>query len=134
MKEVLVDTDIISFYLKNEPIVLQNLENYLQNGQTLYISRASFFEIKAGLAYKDAFAKDKKFMELLSKATILEITEASSLISAEIYADLRKKGIIVQEMDLLNAGIALSNNLQMCTNNTKHYQAIKDLDLVNWTI
>ena len=132
MKQVIIDTDIISYYLRKMPVVISNLENYLQTNQTLYISRASFFEIKSGLAYKNAFAKNKKFDEILEKITVLEITEKSTLISAEIYADLRKKGIIVQEMDILNAGVALENDLIMCTNNIKHYQPVNELELINW--
>jgi len=51
--------------------------------------------------------------------------------SAEIYADLRKKGKEIGHTDTLIAGIAIANNLQLVTNNTDHFEQIKNLEIDN---
>ncbi len=51
--------------------------------------------------------------------------------SAEIYTDLRKKGKEIGHTDTLIAGIAIANNLQLVTNNTDHFEQIKNLEIDN---
>ncbi|MBL7729521.1 MAG: hypothetical protein JNM68_17625 [Dinghuibacter sp.] len=50
-----------------------------------------------------------------------------------IQADLKRKGIPIGHTDTLIAGIAISNKLQLVTNNTEHFKRIKGLKIANWT-
>ncbi len=50
-----------------------------------------------------------------------------------IQADLRKKGAEIGHTDTLIAGIAITSDLQLVTNNTNHFKRIKGLNLENWT-
>ena len=52
--------------------------------------------------------------------------------AAEIYADLRKAGQAIGHTDCLIAGIALTNGLQLVTNNTDHFKRVKGLEIINW--
>jgi predicted nucleic acid-binding protein len=63
---------------------------------------------------------------------ILPLTLSATRRAAEIYANLRKKGEPIGHTDCLIAGIALSNNLQLVTNNIDHFKRIKGLEIVNW--
>jgi tRNA(fMet)-specific endonuclease VapC len=54
--------------------------------------------------------------------------------SAKIYADLRKKGTPLDDIDLLIAGVAIANNLVLITHNQKHFSKIEGLELENWTL
>jgi len=53
--------------------------------------------------------------------------------AAEIQADLRKKGREIGHTDTLIAGIAITSELQLVTNNTEHFKRIKGLEIANWT-
>ena len=61
-----------------------------------------------------------------------EIWVSAAKQAAEIYANLRKKGQSIGHTDCLIAGIALTNNLQLVTNNIDHFKRIKGLEIVNW--
>ena len=54
--------------------------------------------------------------------------------SANIQADLRKKGTEIGHTDTLIAGIAITSNLQLITNNTAHFKRIKGLEIANWAL
>jgi tRNA(fMet)-specific endonuclease VapC len=65
---------------------------------------------------------------------IISLTEESVKISTQIYADLRRKGTPVDDIDLLIAGVAIANNLVLITHNQKHFGKIKGLELEDWTL
>jgi tRNA(fMet)-specific endonuclease VapC len=133
MKEVLVDTDILSYYLfKDYPILTKNFNNYLDTIEYINIARPTIFEVESGLRSKNAFAKLDKFQDFITKHKILELTEHSAHLSAKIYANLRQTGLHSGVNDLYIAGIALANNLTICTNNVKDYENISNLQIVNW--
>jgi tRNA(fMet)-specific endonuclease VapC len=53
-------------------------------------------------------------------------------IAAGIYADLRKNGKTVGDADILIAAIVINNKGILISNNIKHYEDIKQLELNNW--
>jgi tRNA(fMet)-specific endonuclease VapC len=73
-------------------------------------------------------------MEFASQNNIILLTTESTEIAAKIYADLRKKGTPVDDIDLLIAGVALENDFIMVTNNTSHFERIETLKVENWSI
>jgi tRNA(fMet)-specific endonuclease VapC len=77
MKESILDTDIISFYLKGDQNVVENVFKYLEEFPTLSLSTISYFEVLAGLEYKKATKKIKAFKEFTSNCTILNVDKSS---------------------------------------------------------
>jgi tRNA(fMet)-specific endonuclease VapC len=49
-----------------------------------------------------------------------------------LYADLRKRGEPIDDIDLLIAGTAIANGLTLVTNNRKHFDRIAQLEVENW--
>lgn len=134
MIKVLVDTDILTYYLfKDYPKVKQNFETYLAEFDFVCIGRPTIFEIESGLLTKKAYKQLAIFQDFIQKQTILEITELSAHISAQNYAYLVSIGKHSGVNDLYLAGIAQSNELAICTNNEKDYENIPNLMIVNWT-
>ncbi len=66
--------------------------------------------------------------------TVLAFTEEAATFSAEQYAKLRKHGSPLEDIDLLIAGIALSNNLVLVTHNSRHFVRIEGLELADWSL
>jgi len=130
--EALVDTDILSFYFKGDEKVVEGFTTYLKEFDQITISIITYYEIIAGLKFKKADKQLSDFEDFVDNNTILHISEDSVKLSAEIYADLRHKGITIGTSDILIAGIALHNGLTLVTNNMKHYEAISGLLLANW--
>lgn len=134
MKPTLVDTDILSFYLRGLPKVTQRFADYLQAYACINISIITEYEIRKGLLHRDAKGKLNSFELFVSMNQVLPITTHSVNQSAYIVASLRKRGIQMSDTDALIAGIALQNNLVLATNNTDDYKNIPGLELDNWSI
>jgi len=134
MKECLIDTDILSYYLKGNENVIKNVKNYLGQGDfsRLSISEISYFEILAGLEFRNASRQIHVFESFIEKCKIIKLSIPSIKISANEYGILRKKGINIGTPDLLIAGIAIENNLKLVTNNEKHFKEISKLEILNW--
>ena len=132
MKAALIDTDIISEFLRGTTNVVHKADDYLKEYEAINFSIITYYEILNGLLYKDARKQLKKFNDFAELNKILPLTISATRQAAEIYANLRKKGQPIGHTDCLIAGIALINNLQLVTNNTEHFERIKGLEIVNW--
>jgi len=132
MKPALVDTDILSEFLRGTTKVVENVEAYLESYDAINFSIITYYEILNGLLYKDARKQLKKFTEFAELNKILPLTISATRQAAEIYADLKKEGQPIGHTDCLIAGIALTNDLQLITNNSRHFERVKGLEIVNW--
>jgi tRNA(fMet)-specific endonuclease VapC len=134
MKPCLLDTDILSLFFRNHPKVVESCNLYLQEHGKLSFSLITYYEILSGLKHRDAQQQLNKFLIFSNRNHIISLTEESVRISSEIYADLRKKGTPVDDIDLLIAGVAMANNLVLITHNQKHFSKIESLKLEDWTV
>lgn len=132
MKPALVDTDILSEFLRGTPKVVENAETYLQTYDAINFSIITYYEIRNGLLYKDSRKQLQRFTDFAALNRIFPLTISAADRAAEIYADLKKKGRPIGHTDCLIAGIALVNSLQVVTNNANHFERIEGLDTVNW--
>jgi tRNA(fMet)-specific endonuclease VapC len=129
VRKYLLDTNIISYYLKG----IENLkEKITTNIDSLCISIISYYEIISGLQSIDANKRINEFEKFCKLIEIINLDKASILASCKIYASLKKSGKLIDDIDILIAGIALSNNLVMITDNTEHFDRIEGLKVENW--
>ncbi len=133
MKQALLDTDILSEFLRGNECVIKNAEQYLQRFEVFTFSVVTYYEIKNGLLYRDAKKQLKKFTQLAELSNIVPLTVADAEYAAGIQADLRAKGEQIGHADTWIAGIAINNGLELITNNTRHFKRIKQLQISNWT-
>jgi len=49
-----------------------------------------------------------------------------------VYADLRRRGKLIGEADILVAGIVLAHDGVLVTNNVDHFQRVPNLKVENW--
>lgn len=132
MNRALIDTDILSYYFKGEKNVCKRFEEYLKKFEILEISIITYYEIVSGLLAKNAEKQLAVFEDFSKENLIIPLTEKSARISAELYAKLRQKGTVVDDIDLLIAGIAIENEMVLVTNNQKHFGRIDGLNVENW--
>jgi tRNA(fMet)-specific endonuclease VapC len=133
VKQVLVDTDIISLFLRNHTNVVKHFERYLKEFECINFSIISYYEILSGLKYRDAKKQLNTFLKFAQYNSILPLTKESIEISANIYAGLRNQGNLIDDIDILIVGIALLNNLKFVSHNKKHFERIDGLDLEDWS-
>ena len=88
-----------------------------------------------GLLAKNAKKQLGFYEAFISQNTIVPLTEQSVEISATLYGKLKRTGKIVDNIDLLIAGIAIENDMTLVTNNEKHFARlteISSLKIENW--
>ena len=133
MKPSMLDTDILSEFLRGHSKVIAKVDEHLKEYGYINLSIITYYEILNGLLYKDARKQLAKFEEFVELNKVIPLTLRMAKTAAVIQADLRKKGIEIGHTDTLIAGIAMTSELQLVTNNTDHFKRIKGLDIANWT-
>jgi tRNA(fMet)-specific endonuclease VapC len=71
--------------------------------------------------------KVKSFFESLSDVYGFDAGEAE--IFGEIRESLRRRGELIEDLDIMIAAICMTNNLTLITGNKKHFSRIKELKL-----
>jgi tRNA(fMet)-specific endonuclease VapC len=133
MKPSMLDTDILSEFLRGNPKVIDKVDEHLKAYGFISLSVITYYEILNGLLYKDARKQLTMFEDFVGLNKIIPLTLRMAKTAATIQADLRKKGTGIGHTDTLIAGIAITSELQLVTNNTDHFKRIKGLKIANWT-
>jgi tRNA(fMet)-specific endonuclease VapC len=134
MKRRMLDTDILSLFLRRDPTVTANANAYRVHFKQLTISIINEYEIRRGLEYKGATAQRAQFEALLNHTEILGFSQSACQIAASIYAQLRHAGTPLRDADILIAAIALSEDCVLVTNNERHFNRIPGLQIENWAL
>ena len=108
-------------------------KKYLAQYKKINMSIITYYEILSGLKHRDALKQLNAFLEFANHNSILPLTEGSVIISSDLYAKSRKAGNPIDDIDILIAGVALSNNLVLVTNNEDHFRNIEGLEILNWS-
>lgn len=134
MKPTLLDTDTLSFFLRGQANVVRCVERYISEYGKLNLSILTYYEIVSGLRFRDANKQLDKFLRLAANNTVLPLTKEVCNLAGEVYADTRRQGTPIDDIDLLIASIALSNKLAVATHNVDHFKQVKGLVVIDWTI
>ena len=82
---------------------MDNADDYPKEYEAINFSIITYYEILNGLLYKDARKQLKKFTDFAELNKILPLTISAAKQAAEIYANLRKKGIANWTYRLFNS-------------------------------
>ena len=134
MKKALLDTNMISYFLRGEKQVVERFREYQTFHSYLTFSVLTYYEIKSGLLYKDAKNLLQQFEILAKNSEILPLDIDTSNVASIIYQDLRQRGLLITPIDLLIAASAIHHQCVLITANIKHFQNIPNLKYKNWAI
>jgi tRNA(fMet)-specific endonuclease VapC len=132
MKEVLLDTDTISFFLKGSPNVAKKVDEHFMYFGYLNLSVVTYYEIMNGLLFRDAKRQMKDFQVFIQNTRILPLTVEIANLAAEVYADLRRNNQMIGHTDVIIGATALHYDFPIVTNNQNHFNRIPGLGLENW--
>lgn len=130
--EAVLDTDILSAVMRKNPVVISKARIYLAEHGQFTLSIITRYEILRGLMAKGATKQARAFDRFCAKNAILPLTDEAVEKAAEIYADLRARGELIGDADILIAASALVHGLGVVTNNEDHFGRIRDLQVENW--
>jgi tRNA(fMet)-specific endonuclease VapC len=132
--EALLDTDTTSLYLRRDPRVRAQAAAYLLTKEYLTLSELTYYEVIRGLRSRDARRQLATFERLVAECRVLPFDRACADTAADLWADLRRRGLPIGEVDVLLAGTALAHGLAIVTHNVDHFNRVPGLTVIDWTI
>ncbi|MDO4433320.1 MAG: tRNA(fMet)-specific endonuclease VapC [Alysiella sp.] len=131
MLRYMLDTNICIYTIKNNPAIVR--EKFQQHQHHLCMSSIVLSELLYGAEKSDTSTKSLALIEgLAARLQVLDFDENAAAHSAEIRAELAKKGTPIGHYDVLIAGHARSRGLVLVSNNLREFERVGGLRLENW--
>ncbi len=121
--EVLVDTDILIWYLRGN----QQAYDFIYGLNSFAVSAVTYMELVQGMRDKTELRKLKRTLKAWNVKVIYISEEISAL--ALFYVETYFLSHSMQLADALIAATCTNYGLTLCTANAKHYRIIKDLEI-----
>ena len=128
-----LDTNIISYYLKGDAKIQDKVDKEAEN-ENIVIPPFAYFEVKKWLLAVNSKSKLQAFEKLCEEYGIDLISKETLDLTLSLYIKLRKRGITVDDGDLLIAAYCIQNNYTLVSNNLKHFENIEDIQVANWAV
>jgi tRNA(fMet)-specific endonuclease VapC len=126
----LVDTDWIIDHLNGVAVVTTRLNELRPVG--LAVSIISLAELYEGVHYaRDPTRSESSLQRFLSGLSVIPIDDEVCRIFGRERGRLRQQGRTIGDFDLLIAATCLRHQLQICTNNRRHFEAVEGLSVVS---
>jgi len=130
--QYLLDTDICIYLIKNHPPAVQRRFRQHSLG-SICLSTVSLFELRYGVSKSNRQRANQgaldAFVEMLE---LVELDSAAALAAADCRASLERRGTPIGPYDLLIAGVALSRDMTLVSNNIREFSRIEGLKVENW--
>lgn len=127
----LLDTNICIYAQKRNAAILSHIKDAWQDG--IAISAITLAELEYGVQHSGAPERNAiALAKFLSIVEILPFDSGAAVEYGEICATLRRKGTTIGTMDMLIAAHGRSEKLTVVTHNTREFERVEGLQLVDW--
>ena len=130
--EYCFDTNTIIHLIRGTPIVQKNKKKAQSDGSRFIIPPVVNYEILRGLIIKPISKHEKAYAIICENCSSEEMTVEAWECAARIYAELYEKHLTVEDADIMIAAFCMVNDYTLVTANTKDFENIDGLQLVNW--
>ncbi len=125
----LIDSDWVIDWLANRRAAVALLRRL--SAQGICVSLITYAEVLDGVYHgQDVTRYQRDFQRFLQEAPVLPLTRLIMQRFARIRGDLRLRGAIIPDMDLLIAATALHHDLTLVTRNVRHFERVPALKLL----
>jgi tRNA(fMet)-specific endonuclease VapC len=108
----LLDTNIVSFAIRKNRQILENIDDLKGQKKSIFISCITYFEIRRGFLAVDAPRQRREFENFCQDYKTILLDDLAILEkAAEIHANLRLRGLPIQTEDILIAASAIVKGL-----------------------
>ncbi len=125
---VIFDTNLLIDALVGEQKAIDAIESY-KGKESAAITILSKYELLRGRKFTEQHTLDK----LIDNLNLYGLGNSEIEVSTEIYRALKIKGKLIDEFDILIAGITVANNEKLVTND-KDFKEIKKLGYNNFVV
>ena len=128
----LLDTDTVIYFLKGNETVIDNFKAHMDMPKALSV--ITYGELVYGCRKSQRpTANLARIYRLAELYPVIDVTRAVMDSFGDIKAQLSASGHTVDDFDLLIGCSALTLNYAVVTNNTRHYEKIPGLRVINWS-
>jgi len=132
MLKYMLDTNIVIYVIKRRPPALRQVFN--QHVGQIGISTITFAELMHGVEKSSVPERNLRTVEdFVSRMELLPYDSDAALHYGDIRADLERKGTTIGVNDLHIAGHARSAGLVLVTNNSREFERVEGLRVIDWT-
>jgi tRNA(fMet)-specific endonuclease VapC len=128
---LLIDTNIITYILRDRAIVLSRLTEALKAGAAFVSSEVVDYEIRRYLVLKGATRQMERYESLSRDWLPTSLTRNDWRTAANLWAEIHRTGRSSDDRDLLIAISAMKEQAILVTNNTRHFEGL-GIPLVDW--
>ena len=132
MSVFVLDSNILSFYLRQNQRVIQKVHDTLLSGNEVLIGPIAYYEVKRGLLAIKAENRLKEFNALCKTLGVGQLDNSILDYAADIYRELRDNRQTVEDADILTAAFCIRHGFTLVTQNTKHFQSMSGLNYCDW--
>ena len=134
MSVFVLDANIVSFYLKENGQVIENIEHAVLDGDELIIAPIAYYEVRRGLLAIGSQKRMRKFEEFCDMFTVGQLDNSILDIAADIYTELCSIGRIIDYADIFIAAFCRQHGYTLVSNNVKHFESVAKLNVIDWTL
>jgi len=127
-----LDSNIISYLMRNNETVRARYYSAISDGNRCVIPLMVYYEVRRGLLANDAYKRMRSFENLCTDLGVETMTVIDMDTAAKIYADRKRRGVLIDDADLLTAAQSVTRGYVLVTNNTRHFEGIDGLKIDDW--
>jgi len=116
-----LDANILTAILKRDPVATGRVNSALQSNAEFVMCPVVFYEVYRGLLHKDARKQLGFLLHYIGTYTWDDLKRPDWEQAAELWAELRRKGVTASDADLLIAAYAIQRRATVVTDNTDHF-------------
>lgn len=132
MSVYVLDTNIISYYLKRNESVVRNMKQAIADGHDILVAPIAYYEIKRGLAVSGSVKRLNEFDHFCETFGVGRFDNDVLDVAVSIYVEQRRRGRLTDDADIFIAAFCKRNGFALVTHNTKHFECLPGLNIVDW--
>jgi len=130
---VCLETDFLIALIRKDKEALKKLGTLLAEDERITTTPINASELFKGAYLSERIGDNLKAVRgILNKLELLDFTLEAAAYYGEIYSELKERGELIGDIDILVASVALAKNEKLITRNIKHYNRIRGLEIESW--
>ena len=129
---VCLDTDLLVALLRGEDSAAKAIEDFESAGKPLRMPAITEYELFKGAHLSSRREENlQRLRRLFDGTQVLRLTDEACGEAARIYSRLESKGKMINEFDVLIAGIVIASE-ETLVSRDEHFDVVEGLSLQSW--
>jgi tRNA(fMet)-specific endonuclease VapC len=126
----MLDTDSVSYVLRGQGKVSARMVEHRPS--ELCISSITLARLRYGAGRRESAKLHHMIDRFSGIVAVMPFDETCAMQFGLIASDLAERGTPIGDLDAMIAAHALTLEVTLVTNNVKHFDRVRGLNLVNW--